>query len=438
MQGVFIVRVAAIAALVVALAAVLVTTTGGGGYEIKANFRDASQLVKGGLVQVGGRPVGSIDDISLSDNGLAQVTLKLSDDSITPLRRGTKAEIRALGLSGIANRFVDLEPGPDSGEEIDDGGELGLTETRAEVDLDALLSSLDPGTRDHLQSLIRNGGDLFADDAAKDVNRALKYFNPALAQSRLLLDELTRDREALATLLRSGATVSGVLADQREDLRSSMSGVAGTLESIAAEQDTLSSILDRAPVSARRMTTSLNRFAGTLERVQPALRELSAATPSLASTIRELRPTARAARPVLRQLRRSLPGLDRALRKLPAVAAVAVPALRSTTSAVTEGLPIFAGLRPYTPELVQGLGKGFAGYAANTYDANGHAARIALSVGGAGTQGLLSFGGTDVATLTPQTGIRARCPGAGSVQLSDGSNPFVEAPESCNPKQVRP
>ena len=40
------------------LAALLLLGGGGGGYTVKAHFQNASQLVKGNLVQVSGQPVG--------------------------------------------------------------------------------------------------------------------------------------------------------------------------------------------------------------------------------------------------------------------------------------------------------------------------------------------------------------------------------------------
>jgi len=57
-------RIVAIAGLVVAVALVAVLLLGGGSsYQVTARFPEAGQMVKGGLVEVGGRPVGKIKDI---------------------------------------------------------------------------------------------------------------------------------------------------------------------------------------------------------------------------------------------------------------------------------------------------------------------------------------------------------------------------------------
>src|SRR3954469_20007535 len=105
-------RLAAIVAVVLAVVAIgIVLFASGGGYSVKANFANASQLVKGDYVQVSGRPVGKVTSISLTPNGQAQVTLHI-DGSYAPLRHGTEFTVRQASLSGIANRYVDLRLGP--------------------------------------------------------------------------------------------------------------------------------------------------------------------------------------------------------------------------------------------------------------------------------------------------------------------------------------
>lgn len=432
------VRAIVVAVLVVVLAVVVTSVTGGGGYKVTAQFRDAGQLVKGGLVQIAGRGVGTISDIRLSDDGLAEVELEI-DDVVGPLHRGTKATIRTIGLSGIANRYVDLDPGPSSGREIEDGGRLELTETQGIVDLDAVLSSLDPKTRERLQSLLRNGGKLFDGDAAKAVNDLLRYANPAFAQTRALAEELTRDTEAFSTLVSASAQTAQALAADRGDLAGALSGTAGTLRALASEQEALGSILERAPETTRRLDASLRRTGRTLRAARPAVADLRAASPALARLLRRLPTAAREARPVIADLRAALPDLDATLRKTPGLERVALPALKSATGAIGRGLPIFEGLRPYALDVIAGLFLGFGGTAASSYDANGHFARVSLHTGGASGSGILSLlGGGNLLLLTPQTKITARCPGTAARPAADGSNPYAPSDALCDKEQTRP
>ncbi len=99
---------------------------GAGGYKLTAVFENGGQLVKGNQVHVGGRPVGTVDSIELNDQSQAVVEMTVTDEELTPLHRGTKATIRATSLSGIANRYVELSPGPNSAPEIEEGGQIAV------------------------------------------------------------------------------------------------------------------------------------------------------------------------------------------------------------------------------------------------------------------------------------------------------------------------
>jgi len=52
-------------------------------------FAEGDQLVKGDQVQVGGVPVGSIENIALTSNFKALITIHV-DSSLTPLHQGTR------------------------------------------------------------------------------------------------------------------------------------------------------------------------------------------------------------------------------------------------------------------------------------------------------------------------------------------------------------
>ena len=113
-------------ALVIALAAWLLLFRGSGGREYTLMFENAGQLVKDDDVQVGGIRVGSVKDIELSDDNLAAVKVKVQEPT-APLREGTQATIRLTSLSGIANRYIALTPGPEGAKELADGATLTIT-----------------------------------------------------------------------------------------------------------------------------------------------------------------------------------------------------------------------------------------------------------------------------------------------------------------------
>lgn len=423
-------RLVAIAALVAGAVAVLVILGGGSSYTINARFVDAGQLVKGGLVEVGGRSVGKVEQIQLSDDGLANLRLKIDDSDITPLRRGTTARIRTVGLTGVANRFVELEPGPSTGAVIPDQGTLSTAETRGIVDLDVLFDAFDPTTRKRLQRIIRNGAKVFKGRTGA-ANEGLSYLNPALFQSAQLARELVYDRAALERLLDTGATTATALASRSDDISQGITSTAATLRAVASRRDDLADALKRAPALLNRPDGILGGLRKTVVTARPALRDARRAAPKLVEVLRQLTPTARQSLPVLRQTRQLLPDLRRGLDGLPQLAGTAVPALRSTVLTLVALLPIADGLRPFTPEIVQGIAGGLGNRAAGYYDANGGFARIGFNSPANVLAGTLNNGGGLGGFVTHRT---FRCPGGATDPAEDGSNPYIENANTCDPQ----
>ena len=229
-----------IALLAVAAAAVLAALLllgGGGGYTVKANFQNASQLVKGNLVQVAGSQVGKIENIDLTADGQAQVTMSVSED-YAPLRRGTKAIVRQASLSGIANRYVDLTMAPHGAPAIPDGGVIEQDATTSAVDLDQLFNTFDSATRKDLKQVFA-GSAKQHEGRGKEMNAGLLYLNPAMAASSRLFHELNRDTPLLERFVVSSSQLVTDLADRREDLSGLVDHLATTTTAIGNEQAAL-------------------------------------------------------------------------------------------------------------------------------------------------------------------------------------------------------
>src|SRR5215212_4753452 len=118
-------------------------------------FQTAGQLVKDDDVQVGGRRIGSIRKIELTEDNQARVEVEV-EEPYAPLHEGTKGIIRATSLSGVANRYIAMTPGPQSNPKLDDDAVLEQDSTTTIVDLDQLLNALDGPTREDLQTVIQS------------------------------------------------------------------------------------------------------------------------------------------------------------------------------------------------------------------------------------------------------------------------------------------
>ena len=195
-----------LAAVAIALLAIF---GGGDSYKVQAVFQNAGQLVPGNEVRVGGAPIGSITDIELNNRAQAVITMEVSDD-LAPLHEGSQATIRATSLSGIANRYISLNPGPNNADEIDDGGVIDADDTNAPVDFDQVFDSLDAETRKGLKLLVRGSGQQY-DSRGEDANESIEYFPPFLSSAGNLTKELALDQAILRRFLIDGAaTVSAI------------------------------------------------------------------------------------------------------------------------------------------------------------------------------------------------------------------------------------
>jgi phospholipid/cholesterol/gamma-HCH transport system substrate-binding protein len=440
------VRGVAIGALLLAAVLVAVLLLGGDQRtKYKVRFASAGQLVKDDDVQIGGRRVGTISSINLTSDNEAEIDIAV-DPEFSPLRDGTRAVIRATSLSGIANRYIALTPGPNNARKLDDGATLDSSKTTDIVDLDQLFNTLDPKARRSLQHVIKGSADQFRGNGDK-ANQAAKYFNPTLSTTRRLVNEINRDSTTLERFIVDGAKATTALAEKRTELTDLVSNANLAAQGIADENAAFSETLARLPTTLRRGNSTFVNLRATLDDLDVLVAESKPATKDLAPFLRELRPLVARAVPTIRDLRTAIrrPGANNELveltRKQPRLQQVASPALKNTTKAVRRSIPVLDFIRPYSPDLV-GWFRDFGQGGAN-YDANGHYARIQpmfnlfqYTENPAG--GLLTPQDPNDRLAGLQTGVFKRCPGAASQIPADNSAPFRDNGLDCDPRLVLP
>lgn len=443
-------RGAALAALVLAVALIAVLLLGGGKtHEYDLLFQSAGQLVKGDQVQVGGRSVGKITKIELTDDNRARVHVQVQEP-FAPLREGTQAVIRLTSLSGIANRYVALSPGANDRKALPDGARLDSDATTDVVDLDEIFNTLDPGTRKDLQGVIQGFATQY-EGKGRQAGESAKYFNPFLSTSRRLVGELTQDDGALTDFIVNSSRAVTAVAERRDDLASLVGNGNATARAIGDENVALSKALGLLPTTLRRANTTFVNLRSTLDDLDVLVAESKPATRKLAPFLRQLRPLVADARPTIRDLRRlvrrSGPDNDLldATRKLPGLQRVASPTFAHSQQALEKAQPVLEFVRPYIPEL-EGWFRDFGAGAAN-YDANGHFARIepifnAFSFTDNPAGGVLKPQGLDQKFAGLQTNVVKRCPGASSQRAADNSAPYTDngnlGPDDCDPSLALP
>ena len=452
-------RVAAIGALALALLVLGFLFLGrDDGYVVKARFQAATNVVKGKLVQVGGRKVGIIEDIQLADDGEAELTLKIDDDHITPLRSGTQATLRIASLSGSANRYVDLRIPPAGGRPLREGAVIDTSSTTSAVEVDQLFDLFDPETRKGLKGFIRVQANQCRDDGEL-ANAGWQYVNPSLVAARRLFAELNYDSEVLQQFVVNSSKLVTDLADRHDDVARLVDQLAQFTGAIAREEDDLQTSLRRLPPFMRRANSTFVDLRGTLDELDPVVNASKPVTPKLRAVLRELRPFAEEAVPTVRDLSalvksdgkdddlidlaKSVPPLrDIAVREVERNGKKRPGAFAQSAASLKGQTPHLAYFRPYVVDFTAWLDD-FSH--SGIYDANGSASRVATSVNAfAAVGGQLKLVPPElrqeIRTVEPTAkGQTNRCPGAGERPASDGSNPWKPTKDfNCDPGQVPP
>ena len=467
-------RIAALVALLGAVIAVAILLVGRGGssYQVTAKFENASQLVGGEQVVVGGVAAGSVEDIALGPHGEALVTFSVNDE-YAPLKYGTTATIRSFSLSGVANRQVQLTlpPAAQAGEEIPDGGVMEQSDTVSEVDLDQIFNTLNKRTVADLKKVIQ-GFEISYDEVGKQANKGFKYLNPFLSTSRRVFGELTRDERAFERLLVDTSRLSGALASRRDDLSLLIGNLNQMMGALGRQKESLARSVAELPGFMRSFNTTALNLRATLDDVDPLVDASKPVAVKLRPFFREFRgaaadlvPTVRDLDAIVKRRRKDNDLVELTRLQVPlerkAIAEGSPDcgddvgefdsaaddnfkqgAFGESVCALRNGLPNLAFFRPYTPELVGWFDDfGHSGQ----YDANGGFGRFS-TVFNAFTPSTTGLPPLPSDLIDPDTvfddlldtGNLRRCPGANERDPGDGSTPFgpSDGGPDCDESQV--
>ncbi len=437
----------------------LLLSGGGSNYEVTAHFENASQLVKGNTVTVGGTAVGGVDDIQLGPHGEALVDFHVDSD-YTPLPRGTIATVRSFSLSGIANRSIQLTLPPDGqqGDPIPSGGDLDQSETVSEVDLDQIFNTLDDRTVANLKKVIQ-GFDTSTEGVGKQSNRGFHYLNPLLSTSNRLFSELTLDERTLENLIVDGSRLSGAVAQKRDDVAALISNLNQTTGALARQRTALASAINQLPDFMRNFNTTAVNLRATLDDLDPLVNASKPVAKKLRPFFSQFRAASRNLVPTLTDLDRVIeaPGPNNDLVDLtklqnPLTKIAIGPVHRhgkkrqgafgESVDSLDGSLKQLAFFRAYAPELTGWFDDfGHSGIV----DANGGIGRVAttfntFTLSPNGLPNLLGGVQTPQAQIAGMsTGNLERCPGSNERPAADGTNPFTENGSlDCNPNQIPP
>jgi virulence factor Mce-like protein len=316
----------------IAAAVVLVGTTGSAGssstYRIAAIFDTARGLVPGQQVKVAGAVVGRVERVSVAPGPKARVELSV-ERRFAPFRADARCSILPEGL--VSENFVDCVPGSAAGELDRDGAgtpTVPLEQTAVPTSLQDLLDAFSLPVGERVRGLIHELG-LATAGRGEDLDALLRRANPALQDTRRVLEIIEGQRTQIARAVGDTDRVLSALARGEDDVR----------RFVSASADLATTVGERAPA----LSAAVRDLPPMLDATRPALRAL--------------RRTATRVTPVVRDLEAAAPGLRTLTREVPPFVAAGTPAVRSLAAAARTGEPALRAARPVVKTLQKTAGE---------------------------------------------------------------------------------
>lgn len=253
--------------------------------EYKAEFVDATGVVKGDDIRVAGVRVGVVKDVEIVDRTRALVTFTVGDD--TAVTGATNAAIRYRNLVG--QRYITLTQGIGDSERLEDGATIPVSQTSPALDLTVLFNGFKP---------------LFQALSPSDLNK-LSYE---------IIQVFQGEGGTLESLLSHTASVTQTLAARDEVISALIDNLNDVLDHIGDRDDQLSELITTFRTFVGGLKDDRRAILGSLDQISA----LSAQTAGLVDGLREpFVEDIEQLRRVAENLDRNKGEIDRALQVLP-------------------------------------------------------------------------------------------------------------------------
>jgi len=365
-------RIAAMVAFTLSVAALLMflwTAFGGTlplraeGYRLKAEFPEASLLVKEADVRMAGVNIGKVKQKELGPGGRTTLVEMELDNRFAPIGRDARAILRQKSLLG--ETYVEITPGSPGAEKLDDGGTLARANVDDSVQLDEVFRVFDPETRSAFQQWLHEAGIVTSGTFARDFNDSLGNAAPFFEGGADLLRPLAEQEVALRRVFRDTGRVFTAVSREDGQLRGLITGGDATFGALASRDDALADTFQVFPTFLRETRATVRRLESFARNTDPLVRDLREPAQDLAPTLRDLGDLSpdleklfHDIHPLVRASESGVPAAERFLRG-------AEPVLEATHVFMPELNPILSYLSFARGQLAQFITVGGAALAGN-------------------------------------------------------------------------
>jgi phospholipid/cholesterol/gamma-HCH transport system substrate-binding protein len=288
-------RIAAMVGFTLSVAALLMflwTAFGGTlplrpeGYRFKANFPEASLLVKEADVRMAGVNIGKVKNKELGKGGRTTLVEMEIDHRFAPIGRDARAILRQKSLLG--ETYVEITPGSPGGPSLDDGGTLRRANVDDTVELDEVFRVFDPKTRDAFQQWLHEAGIVTSGRFARDFSDSLGNAAPFFTGGAHLLKPLAEQEVALRQVFRDTGRVFNAVSREDGQLRGLITNGDATFGALASRDDALAETFAIFPTFLRETRSTVRRLEAFARNTDPLVRDLREPARDLAPTLRDL------------------------------------------------------------------------------------------------------------------------------------------------------
>jgi len=270
------------------LTGVLVVTIGnvsfGSTREYKAEFVDATGVVKGDDVRIAGVKVGSVSGVEIIDRTHALVSFDVQESTL--LNEATHAAIRYRNLVG--QRYISLTQEIGDSEKMEEGDTIPVAQTSPALDLTVLFNGFKPlfqalspddinklsyeivqvfqGEGGTLESLLGHTASVTTTLAERD-----EVIGDLIVNLNQVLDHLADRDDQLSDLIKTFRTFIGGLNDDREAILSSLDQISALSVQTAGLVKGIRPPFVEDIKQLRRFATNIARNKGELDRALQVL-----------------------------------------------------------------------------------------------------------------------------------------------------------------------
>jgi virulence factor Mce-like protein len=318
-------------------------------YNIGVTVPDASGLVRGNEVRVGGVRVGIVRTIQpiAGPNGHPVARLRLQlNKKLEPVRDDTTLIVRPRSALGL--KYLEVHPGK-HGKPLARNATLPLSRAQVPVELTDVLNSLDAPTRSNLRGVLDGLGIGLAGRGA-DLNATVAASPELAAKARSVMSSLASPGSNLSGFLAAADRTLAELAPVAPQLGRLITNGAVTTAALDDARPELGQVIEQLPGTEAAGTRALGIARPVLADADGLVRDLHRGAPYIVPAAKRLHTALTAGIPALRRttglagrLEDTLAALDR-LSRDPATVRT-LNGLRATLASLTPTLDFLAPLQ---------------------------------------------------------------------------------------------